>query len=146
MDQQDLVKKFLAEGKLDQLRKRFASDKGKSQTAKILASILPDLYSVSGEYVASIVKTYFADRPATRQLLDSRLAENDRERCIIALLAGQGAQYPLSLHIYLAMMLGVTPHEVAHILLLAGVYTGVNRFADGIFVHIRTLAALSRLK
>lgn len=42
-------------------------------------------------------------------------------------------------------MLGITPQEIAHVILLSGVYTGVNRFAEGMFVHVRTLQALAAL-
>jgi alkylhydroperoxidase/carboxymuconolactone decarboxylase family protein YurZ len=135
---------LLGTDQLTRLRASYNSKRGEKEIDGILRGVLPDLYSESSQFIGAIIATYFDGDSAAPPKWE--LNKSDRERCIIALLAGQGAQFPLSLHIYLALMLGVTPQEVAHIILLSGVYTGVNRFAEGMFVHVKTLRALNGLQ
>jgi alkylhydroperoxidase/carboxymuconolactone decarboxylase family protein YurZ len=84
--------------------------------------------SAVAAYQAAIESAFF-DADEDRRLLD----DDDRERILVALLAHQGAEGNLALHIYLALMEGVTPGEIAEILFLAGIYTaGVNRLTQGL--------------
>lgn len=133
----------LPEPQLAQLRASFATPQGKAEMDAILRGVLPDLYSDSRPYVQAVLATYFDD--ARRDPDDFELDADDRERCIIALLAAQGGQFTLAIHIYLGLMLGITLQEIAHVILLSGVYTGVNRFAEGMFVHVKTLQTLAGL-
>jgi alkylhydroperoxidase/carboxymuconolactone decarboxylase family protein YurZ len=136
---------LLPTDRLGALRASFASPEGKAQMAAILRGVLPDLYAESSEYVAAILGIYFKDQSDHAALQQAELNASDRERCIIALLAAQGGQFTLALHIYLGLMAGVAPQEIAHVLLLSGVYAGVNRFADAMFVHVKTLKELNAL-
>jgi alkylhydroperoxidase/carboxymuconolactone decarboxylase family protein YurZ len=136
---------LLPNDQLTKLRTSFKSRPGKEQMAKILRGVLPDLYAESSDYVAAILRIYFKEQTDRDAMKKAELNESDRERCIIALLAVQGGQFTLALHIYLGLMVGVSPQEIAHVLLLSGVYGGVNRFADAMFVHVKTLTELNKL-
>ena len=60
------------------------------------------------------------------------LSHLDRERCLIAVLAGRGEALTLGIHIYWGLMEGMSPDEVSHTLLLAGAYQGVPVYATGL--------------
>lgn len=133
---------LLPENALGKLRDEYLSD----DMVEILSGTLPKLYHESQPYVAAIEKAFFnVDvpddwAPPPREVLSVQ----DRERVIIGMLAARGSSFFLALHIYIALMEWVSPAEIAHILLLAGVYTGVDNLSHGIGVHatmLRTLAA-----
>jgi len=69
----------------------------------------------------------------------------DRERSLIAVLAARDAGFNLALHIYIGLMEGLTPQQIADIIFLGGVYTGVDRISDGLGALVKTLAALKSL-
>jgi len=139
------ITSFLPRRKLSDLRNQFKRKSGKSQMQGILRCVLPDMYADSKAYVDAIVHTYFDPKTDKMAKHGGELNQSDRERCIIALLAAQGGQFTLALHIYLGLMNNIPLAEVAHTLLLAGVYTGVNRFAEGMFVYVKTLKVLASL-
>jgi alkylhydroperoxidase/carboxymuconolactone decarboxylase family protein YurZ len=75
----------------------------------------------------------------------SPLAPIDRERCIVAMLAHGGHHLPLAFHVYCALMEGVSPEAVCHIVGLAGCYGGVDRAGAGLQTVENTLRCLSTL-
>jgi alkylhydroperoxidase/carboxymuconolactone decarboxylase family protein YurZ len=118
-----------------------------SEVQEILRGTLPEVYRFSGRYVQAIYDAFYnglvddnAQPPAPREALSVQ----DRERCIVALLASQGGGLTLALHAYIALMEGVEPGEIANIILLAGIYTGVNRFAIGLLQAKSVLVLLAR--
>ena len=136
---------ILKQPQLNSLRKTFESPEGEKQIKTILRGVLPELYPHSKSYVAAINSTYFDGAARRKDPGNLELDPDDRERCIIALLASQGAQFTLAMHIYLGLMLGVTPQEISHVILLSGVYTGAGRFTDGMMVNLKTLQTLADL-
>lgn len=71
------------------------------------------------------------------------LAARDRERCLIALLAAQKERMTLAVHIYWGLMEGLSIAEVAHTLLLTGIYAGTPAYANGLLVLEATRGQLA---
>lgn len=85
----------------------------------------------------------FVGKPA------NALAPANRERCLVALLASRSRRLELAIHVYLALANGVTPDELAHIVVAAGIYTGVDTVSAGFDVlqtTFDTLQPLARAK
>jgi alkylhydroperoxidase/carboxymuconolactone decarboxylase family protein YurZ len=106
----------------------------------IMTGTLPELHPGAGPYVEGIARALY---PTGTNV--APLAPVDRERCVLALLAARGGRFTLAMHVYVGLMEGLAAEEVAHILLLAGVYAGIGAFADGLQVLVRALAALETL-
>jgi len=70
------------------------------------------------------------------------LTIRERELCLITLLSAQGGKYDLALHIYLALMEGLSAAAIVNAMFLAGVYAGVPFLAGGLATAIGTLRAL----
>jgi alkylhydroperoxidase/carboxymuconolactone decarboxylase family protein YurZ len=98
-------------------------------------------YGATKNYINAIRKVFFDPHKATKLALDTR----DRERCIICLLASRGGQVTLAVHIYMALMLEITPEEIANILFLTGVYTGTDNLAMALMTLEKTLKRLNEL-
>jgi alkylhydroperoxidase/carboxymuconolactone decarboxylase family protein YurZ len=114
---------------------------------------LEDLYEtvMGGRYERTLpyvqmVRTRFHDnQPPDSETTRDRISEEDRERCIIAILASRGAVRNLALHIYAALMLGIKAEEIADVIFLAGVYSGVPAVANGLDTQIKVLKKLEQL-
>lgn len=108
----------------------------------ILKDTLPRVYAPAEPYVSAIVDAFFGDVPDEEDQPRDMLSVKDRERCLIAVLAARGAGFTLAIHIYLALMEDVSLEEIAHILLLAGAYAGIDMFTGGLEVARHTVTAL----
>jgi len=123
---------------VDQLRTlQAAYVQSKSKLMDAMAASLPKRYALASAYIDAVSTIFYKPQP-------NALSEADRERCIVALLAARDADLNLALHMYLALMEGVAPSEIAHILLLAAVYSGVESFSDGIEVEATLLKLLAK--
>jgi alkylhydroperoxidase/carboxymuconolactone decarboxylase family protein YurZ len=143
------IAEILSPERLEALRATYATPEGKQELDGLLNGTLPSLYKPSGPYVTAVTSIFFTDpKLATDELgqLRDGLSATDRERCIVALLVAQGGRLTLALHIYVALMLGISPNEIAHILLLAGVYVGVEKFTESMFIAVQTLEELETTK
>lgn len=69
----------------------------------------------------------------------------DRERCLIALLASQGASVALAIHVYWGLMEGLSWADVVQTIGLAGCYGGMHRTGDGLLVLLRLGDVLRRV-
>src|ERR1041384_5671030 len=123
---------------------RAAYDGSRSGMTRMLQSKLPAAYDPSRAYVDAVISVFYDDPGSEDESATTRekLSIKDRERCVIAMLASRGADYNLALHLYMGLMEGISPGEIANVLLLAGVYTGVDNFAEGIGVEIDVLTWL----
>lgn len=108
----------------------------------ILKTFLPHIYEPSKGYVEAVNDAFFGKLEPDTQTSRTGLSDADRERCIIALLASRGESLTLALHIYMALMERVLPEEIAHIILLAGVYAGADNFTNGLNTEVETLKVL----
>lgn len=70
------------------------------------------------------------------------LSAADRERCLVALLASRSRRLELAIHIYMALVKGVSAAELAHICLAAGIYTGIDTVGSAFEVMQTTLEKL----
>lgn len=99
---------------------------------------------VSGPYPPAAALTAFAgarfynDAPPT-------LSPANRERCILALFAGgRRPTFAVAVHIYWAMMEGVSVDEIAEIILLSTLYGGLDVLTDGTRTLSLTLVELAK--
>jgi hypothetical protein len=103
---------------------------------------LVGLYPPVKNYVEAVGTTLYPEMQATP---DGPLARANRERCVLAVLGGRQESLNLAVHIYLALVNGVSPGEIAHILALAGVYGGMGSFAHSLDIEKVTLEHLKTL-
>ena len=134
------IRDYLPQQKLEALRAAYDRDEADAA----LGVVLPVLYHESTGYVTAISAAFYDSLPpdcgvAPREVLSTE----DRERCLIALLTSRRERVELGLHIYLALMELLRPEEITNIMLLAGIYTGVDNFADGLMTEKDTLVALA---
>jgi len=150
----DYVDKILTPSQLRALRVAWAKKTAQATFKTNMGKLLPDLYAQSKPVLEAVRTIFYANLPpdnapptdgTRRQPSPPRdmLSEQDRERCIIALLAGRAINSNIGLHMYIALMLGVSPAEIAHILLLAGIYSGIPAFTDSIQMEVRLLQFLA---
>ncbi len=66
-----------------------------------------------------------------------------RELVLIALLTSRKEVGTVAIHIYWAIMEGVSPAEIAHTIALTGTYTGLDNYVIGIRAYHQTLAILA---
>jgi alkylhydroperoxidase/carboxymuconolactone decarboxylase family protein YurZ len=138
----DAVSGTLAPADLDKLRKAYKRD----DMTKILVETLPKAYVLSTEYVEAIGDLLYSKMlpeegdPGLR----SALSVQDRERCLVAVLASREAGLALAIHIYIALMEDVSPQEIAHILLLVGVYGGIDHLTGGLKTELQLLGVLKK--
>ena len=127
--------------------KKLQGDYTRAEMDGLLKGVLPRIYEPSHEYLDAISHRFLGDLPSDDAANRTRktLSIQDRERCIISLLAARGENFTLGLHIYIALMEGISPEEVANILLLAGIYTGVDNLARGLLTEVATLTGLKEL-
>jgi alkylhydroperoxidase/carboxymuconolactone decarboxylase family protein YurZ len=136
----DAVSGTLAPADLDQLRGAYKRD----DMTKILVETLPKAYVLSTEYVEAIGDLLYSKMLPEQgdPGLRSMLSVQDRERCLVAVLASREAGLALAVHIYIALMEEVSPQEIAHILLLAGIYGGIDHLTGGLGTELQVLGAL----
>jgi len=136
------IEAYVLKEDLDKLRGAYKPE----EMSSILTTTLPDVYHASKGYIEAITHRFFgklppeAPRPGQPR---KELSAEDRERCIVALLASRGEGFTLAVHIYMALMAGVSPQEIANIILLAGIYSGVSNFTDGLLTEVKTLGTLA---
>ncbi len=66
-----------------------------------------------------------------------------RELVLIALLTSRKEVGTIAIHVYWAIMEGVSPIEIAHVIALTGTYTGIDNYVIGIRAYHQTLAILA---
>lgn len=112
---------------------------------EVLVDTLPKIYERS-EPLVDAIQEIAAGAVSDGTPNRKALSKEDRERIIIALLASRGGGYTMAIHVYLAVVaMGIRPSEVANILLLSGIYTGVPTFATGLLELQKLLMILRDL-
>jgi alkylhydroperoxidase/carboxymuconolactone decarboxylase family protein YurZ len=71
------------------------------------------------------------------------LEPDDRQRCLITILATRPEQFPLAIHTYIGLMEGIAIEEMRNIFFLVGVYSGVPGMVNGIDVLERVLGIIN---
>jgi alkylhydroperoxidase/carboxymuconolactone decarboxylase family protein YurZ len=138
----DAVSGALAPADLDKLRGAYKRE----DMTKILVETLPKAYVLSMEYVEAIGDLLYSKLlpEESDPGLRSALSVEDRERCLVAVLASREAGLALAIHVYIALMEGVSPQEIAHILLLVGIYSGIDHLTGGLKTELQVLGALKK--
>jgi alkylhydroperoxidase/carboxymuconolactone decarboxylase family protein YurZ len=133
------ITKVLSDETLHALRLGYDRD----VVVQMLEKVVPDQYDRAQPYFSAVVGTFFKHEPALISGVRVALDVQDRQRCIIALQAATGQVAPLAIHIYISLMERITVSEIANVLLLAGVYTGVPNFFTGMGTLETTLEAMA---
>jgi len=109
---------------------------------KLLSLTLTTQYPPISPYLAAIGKELY---PEFKGKPPGPLPAANRERCLVALLASRSRRLELAIHLYLALVNGVDPEELAHILLTPCIYTGVDTIGAAFGVMQGTLEKLNAL-
>jgi len=110
-----------------------------------LAAALVDLFEVNGQAVSrdSPYSHYSeAMRLGFYTEKDPLLRGDRREYVVLALLASQQAEGNLGLHVFIALMNGISPADVVNIMFLTGVYGGVNVLTNALRIVAKTFDAV----
>jgi alkylhydroperoxidase/carboxymuconolactone decarboxylase family protein YurZ len=129
----DLIDAGLNEDQLLTLRDAYARE----TMIAVLSKGMPSIDARTSAYIADIRQAFYDS--------GAPMKPRDRERCLIAVLAARDAGLNLALHIYIGLMEGLTPQEIADVIFLGGVYTGVDRISDGLGALVKTLATLKNV-
>jgi alkylhydroperoxidase/carboxymuconolactone decarboxylase family protein YurZ len=134
------ISTILHRDKLKSLRTAYSDE----SADELLRDETPKLYGPAAAYFGAVVETYYLPAAAKFDANGERttLDPLDRQRVVIALQAATGQEAPLAIHIYIGLMLGLTVDEIANILLLTGVYSGVPNFFTGLGTLATTLLVL----
>ena len=129
----------LAPDHLAALRAAYSVD----EMHRILGAFFPHVHPPTTEYIAAVMNAFYSEAPPDDAEPRPVLPAVDRERCLIAILAGRGADLNFAIHVYMGLMHGLTPEEIANVLFLVGVYTGVDNFAQGLKAELTVLETLA---
>ena len=129
----------LDDGRLTLLRDAYAQG-GRDVMTGILSAGIPGVDPDTAGYIQSIRSKFYAGSAAGG---GGGMTDADRERCLIAVLASREGGFNLALHVYIALMSGLTQHDVADVIFLVGVYAGVDRMSDGFATVMKTLCTLA---
>jgi ubiquinone/menaquinone biosynthesis C-methylase UbiE/uncharacterized protein YbaR (Trm112 family)/alkylhydroperoxidase/carboxymuconolactone decarboxylase family protein YurZ len=132
------VTKLLSDEVLAALRAAYVD----AQMVQALSAPMPAQYPGSEALVEAIQAEFYGEG---KTLPTTRMSNLERERVLIALLASRGGKLTLAIHLYAGLMAGASPSDLASILLLAGVYTGIDRLAEGLAVQRDTFTLLAEL-
>lgn len=124
---------LLSSVQLDALRRAYLEE----DMVQLLSSGIPGLDERTAEFIGAIRRAFYDGSGDT-------MSAKDRERCLIAILASRDAGLNLALHVYCGLMEGLSPQEIADIIFLGGIYTGVDRISDGLAAEMRTLTVLAQ--
>lgn len=147
MPQAKPIEDYLSETNLDALRSAYR----RADFYEALKNPLLQVYPHTKEYADAIEK-YFYYREDPNNPNDDEFASPDpgfltireRELCLITLLTAQNGKYNLALHVYMALMEGLSPAAIVNTMFLAGIYAGVPFLAGGLETAIGTLVALQK--
>lgn len=67
-----------------------------------------------------------------------------REKCIITLLAAEAHLFPIAVHVYWALVLGVTPTDIYNHIVLTAMYKGIDNFTMAMGATNKTLGILQK--
>jgi alkylhydroperoxidase/carboxymuconolactone decarboxylase family protein YurZ len=123
---------LLSSAQLDTLRHAYS----KEDMVQLLSSGIPGLDDRTTEFIGAIRKAFYDGGAGS-------MSAKDRERCLIAILASRDAGLNLALHVYCGLMEGLSPQEIADVIFLGGIYTGVDRISDGLAAEMTTLTVLA---
>jgi alkylhydroperoxidase/carboxymuconolactone decarboxylase family protein YurZ len=110
---------------------------------QMLEKVVPEEYQRAQPYFSAVVETFFRHPDPLVNGMRVALDVQDRQRCILALQAATGQVSPLAIHVYISLMERITVAEIANVLLLAGVYTGVPNFFTGMDTLETTLETMA---
>lgn len=94
-------------------------------------------YGPGGQWVSAQTDHFYAGEADDSLSLPAL----DREKCVLALLAGRGGT-ELAIHVYWSLALGLSVQGLLDIFFLAGTYGGVPAYKTGLDTLAKVLPAL----
>ncbi len=128
------IDEVLSSEQLDTLKRAYFSE----DMTRLLSSGIPGLDDRTTDFIGAIRNAFY---DGSGQIMSAK----DRERCLVAILASRDAGLNLAIHIYCGLMEGLSPQEIADVIFLGGIYTGVDRISDGLAAEMRTLTVLAQI-
>ena len=123
----------LSDAQLARLRTAYSS----AAMTNVLSSGIPDLHTPTTDFIGAIRRAFYDDGHDT-------MSPRDRERCLVAILASRDVGLNFALHVYIGLMEGLSPGEIADVVFLSGIYTGVDCISDGLNAEMRALGVLAQ--
>ena len=111
---------------------------------KILGGTMQKEFPPAAAYIEGITGFLF-QKGSTNQ---HTLGRADKEKIILGLLAAAGATANLTTHIYIAIAdkdMKISVEDIGNIILLAGVYMGVDRLSGGLRVLQTSLETMKQM-
>jgi alkylhydroperoxidase/carboxymuconolactone decarboxylase family protein YurZ len=137
------VYEILTKRELNVLRAAYAQEP--AVLAEFAATTYDGLFPPGSTIFDAITSRFYTHGAPPEKPL-SPLPQRDREVVLIALLSlRRGSTVPLAIHLYWGMMVGLEPEEVGEVLLLAGVYGGIDSYTLGLGAMTSTLTTLKNL-
>lgn len=133
------VSDILTDPELRELRRQY----DQQSAGVVFGAVLPMLYPPVTDYIEAVGSTLYPEWGQGQPACPIKPA--DRERCLLTLLGSRQETLNLAVHIYLALVNEISPGEIAHILVLAGIYSGMSSFAHSIVIEAATLGVLKGL-
>ena len=112
---------------------------------KALEAAFAELFTANGHAVARFSAIDLYAQAVQVGFYDEKhqLLRSERRECVVlALLASQQAERNLGLHVFIALMNGISPAEVVNLMFLTGVYCGINVLTNSLRVVAKTFAAI----
>jgi alkylhydroperoxidase/carboxymuconolactone decarboxylase family protein YurZ len=131
---------ILRDADVEALRNEFRKDP--AALVELISTTIPRMWSGARELTLGVMDTF--SRMSGTAAKDGALSldQKEREMVVLALLTARGGGYPLGLHIYISLLLGITIEEMLDIILLTGIYAGVPEMTQAYRDVARTLEQL----
>jgi alkylhydroperoxidase/carboxymuconolactone decarboxylase family protein YurZ len=111
--------------------------------ATLATAVMVKDFAESEAYVNAVHDTMYASPDGSEPLL-SELSGRERETALIPLITSQRAELELAVHVYWGIMEGLSPDEVAGLMLVSGIYSGIGNHNAGIKVMRKVLVPLQQ--
>ena len=125
------VTRILTAERLALLREKFNNQ----ELLDLARSNFGTRYAPAALFVEPLIAHFYEDGATT--------AHADRERTVIALLAAEQSNAEMATHFYWGLMVGLSPKDIAEVLLLVYGYSGANEFNNAIAIYEGCLDALA---
>jgi hypothetical protein len=130
--------KILNDDELQALRKRYDEDEVSPQRLALQATAA--LFPPGRDFVTSVSDVIYGIREPS-----NFIAPVDREIQLLTLFTISGQSFQLAVHCYWAILIGLSPHDVATTLLLASVTAGIDEYVSAIGVMTKVMHILKNL-
>jgi alkylhydroperoxidase/carboxymuconolactone decarboxylase family protein YurZ len=110
---------------LEDIRKHYLEDENWKYLVEMSRQSLTSLYVVAGEITEAVIRVFYERRDSDGKVLRPfQKDERERELLLVGILASRNGGIYLGVHVYWALMVGLSVKDIAEAILLQSVYTG----------------------